>query len=1542
MKRRLAISCLIFAVILITISVTSFASDTEFDGIKLSSSDYYQSIDDLSSFPYTFEAWINISASAPDSFKGAIAGNYGARSCDSVVFAVAELGVPRAYLKPYNEETNTSGSATDIYFPEVDLRSGEPTHLAITFDPANNKAYCYINGELKSTYNGQKYYYDSATNSYSKYWSTSNINIISEMDQLDNMAIGRDHRSGSSLFALDGAYAEINSVAMYSELLSEEVISTHGAGFDKDSESLIAAYDLSASGIERLKDHSANRNHLYYTDTSNASPKEFYKDPGFAPESTDYYQSIDDLSSFPYTFEAWVNISASAPDSLKGAIAGNYGARSCDSIVFAVAELGVPRAYLKPYNEETNTSGSAVDIYFPEVDLRSGKPTHLAITFDPANNKAYCYINGELKSTYNGQKYYYDSATNSYSKYWSTSNINIISEMDQLDNMAIGRDHRSGSSLFALDGAYAEIYSVAMSSEFLSAEEVEQDVIGFDYENDALIAAYDLTLDGCERLKDHSPNRNHLYYTDTSNASPKEFYKDPGFAPESTDYYQSIYGLSSFPYTFEAWVNISASAPNSFVGAIAGNYGARSCDSFTFAVAERGVPRVYLKPYNEETNTFSSATDIYFPEVDLRSGKPTHLAITLDPTNNKAYCYVNGELKSTYNGQKYYYNSSTNAYGKYSSTSNIKGISEMDQLGNMAIGRDHRGGSYLFALDGTYAEIHSVAMYSRLLSAAEVSSDMLRVDHTDPSLLAAYDMTLDGKDRLKDHSANANHLFYSNSKSIGLTEWYETIDEGFEFSSDKLFRNDNAPDEIPLTLEASVYFPISDKVNFAGGVMISTLGFDKGGLCLEIGKGGTVIFTSEDKNGVTSEFVFDKVCVYKKEITHVAVTVDKTSEQISCYINGELLQSLSFSGVLYASNHIAYAIGGDYRTGNKYSFSGKIISCAAYSDVRSASEIEQDVTVLDKDSLIFAYNYNDSAESGAYPERIRDMSENGNDAIIPQYLIGNTLDSDFESSYSFAVVGDTQSLIYNYPDKFSMIYDWILDNKDDKNIRFVMGLGDITEKNTDAEWLLAKEQILKLQGVLPYSLAVGNHDTAAKLTANFEGTGYKEQLAGRFGDGLENTYQKITVGDVKYLIFSLDCGASDEALDWAGEIISSHPEHNVIITTHAYLFRDGTTLDANDRGSLTDWGYGNDGDGIWDKLVSKYENIVLVLSGHITSDEIVMSKRVGIHGNTVTEMLINPQDIDAKHFPAGLVAMLHFSEDGKNVRVEYYSTVQEQYFMHKNQFETTLETVEPGVSTFLPKMNITLDSNLIFNVHIPKTEILESFLLNGVEYTDFSSLPTSTVDGDSYYVVSIPMAANQAAKDINLQAILYSDGVTHTKGFTLNIIKYANRIFADNDEYDCSIMKDILVYINSAYDFFESERIAEIDDILGDYKRELVIEGSSSAPNITGISSGTFGLDAVPSMVFYLKEGYTAEDYVFTQNGKVLDVTYDPSNRSISIKLYAHCLCETVNIAYGSRQDSYHINAYYEFAKHQNDEKLVAIVEAFWNYCLSAREYKNR
>ena len=164
-------------------------------------------------------------------------------------------------------------------------------------------------------------------------------------------------------------------------------------------------------------------------------------------------------------------------------------------------------------------------------------------------------------------------------------------------------------------------------------------------------------------------------------------------------------------------------------------------------------------------------------------------------------------------------------------------------------------------------------------------------------------------------------------------------------------------------------------------------------------------------------------------------------------------------------------------------------------------------------------------------------------------------------AYSFAVIGDTQNLNLYYDvdkgtDYMNGLYQWILDNQTSKNIQYVMGVGDITQSwNRDYgarltnEWLNAAEALALLDGKIGYSLVRGNHDFSdakdgfngvfgiGDKSANGVDNQYYENLlalsatkdaegrpmAGFRIDGkIEETYRKVTMGNQKYIIFTLD------------------------------------------------------------------------------------------------------------------------------------------------------------------------------------------------------------------------------------------------------------------------------------------------------------------------------------------------------------------------------------------------------------------------------------
>ncbi len=79
-------------------------------------------------------------------------------------------------------------------------------------------------------------------------------------------------------------------------------------------------------------------------------------------------------------------------------------------------------------------------------------------------------------------------------------------------------------------------------------------------------------------------------------------------------------------------------------------------------------------------------------------------------------------------------------------------------------------------------------------------------------------------------------------------------------------------------------------------------------------------------------------------------------------------------------------------------------------------------------------------------------------------------------SFTMAVLPDTQYYCESYPQHFYNQTKWIVDNAERQNIKFVLHLGDITNRNTPEQWQVAQRAITALDGHVPYALVAGNHD----------------------------------------------------------------------------------------------------------------------------------------------------------------------------------------------------------------------------------------------------------------------------------------------------------------------------------------------------------------------------------------------------------------------------------------------------------------------------------
>lgn len=505
-------------------------------------------------------------------------------------------------------------------------------------------------------------------------------------------------------------------------------------------------------------------------------------------------------------------------------------------------------------------------------------------------------------------------------------------------------------------------------------------------------------------------------------------------------------------------------------------------------------------------------------------------------------------------------------------------------------------------------------------------------------------------------------------------------EQGLTFTDD-LYRTQSAVTQPIRTYEAWLRFPAGIAGSTRGGAIFGCSINDYDSVPtvdFEVMAGGLprLLWKTADRS-VTRDLTFNKVNLYTGKKLHLAITFDNSTGEAKCYVDGVLRQTLKVDPMTALTPHAPYGIGGTPYSGNPFYFKGELFSVAAYSDCRTEQEIKNDMLMADTDdhALVFSYELDDMTAG----EPMLDYGNHRYDAaLIDMWMTEEEMQAYREEAgyadydYAIAVIGDTQTITNHFPDQLHYIYDWIAAHAEEKKIAFVQGLGDITDLDLPREYELVKGELEKLDGVVPYSLIRGNHDNIPNYTKYISYGEYGGSPDESFDGTMLNTYETIRLGTVDFLMLHLDYAPSDEVLAWANKVVKEHPEHNVIISTHAYLNCDGKPIDVK----IGD----NNGTDLWNKLISKHQNIVLVLSGHVTWDEILIAQQQSKKGNTVTQILIDPQGTDgtlkgrmADSLVGGMVSMLYFSENGTKLAVECVSTARDKYYMSSNLQTVTLD-----------------------------------------------------------------------------------------------------------------------------------------------------------------------------------------------------------------------------------------------------------------------------
>jgi calcineurin-like phosphoesterase family protein len=279
--------------------------------------------------------------------------------------------------------------------------------------------------------------------------------------------------------------------------------------------------------------------------------------------------------------------------------------------------------------------------------------------------------------------------------------------------------------------------------------------------------------------------------------------------------------------------------------------------------------------------------------------------------------------------------------------------------------------------------------------------------------------------------------------------------------------------------------------------------------------------------------------------------------------------------------------------------------------------------------------------------------------------------------FTVIVLPDTQKYVWKYHGVLYSQIQWILDNRVEKDIRFVSQLGDLVENHDQikSEWEEVSSNFRLLEGIIPYSVIPGNHDSDHALRD--EGlTMYDHYFpASRFikypwykGNRKENqdNYEIITVqtttGPLEMLFLNLETEPSNNTIKWANEIVQAHPKAYTIVTTHKYLADDGSGRDTKREYSRE----GHTGEMIWQDLIKSNCSIKMVWNGHyhiVDGEDRLVSKNSC--GQNVYQIV---QDYQEREVGGnGRLRIYTFDPVNKIIDVQTYSP-------YTNTFETDYDS----------------------------------------------------------------------------------------------------------------------------------------------------------------------------------------------------------------------------------------------------------------------------
>ena len=520
---------------------------------------------------------------------------------------------------------------------------------------------------------------------------------------------------------------------------------------------------------------------------------------------------------------------------------------------------------------------------------------------------------------------------------------------------------------------------------------------------------------------------------------------------------------------------------------------------------------------------------------------------------------------------------------------------------------------------------------------------------------------------------------YVNADATGHTPNEFTIVNKYHYRAARRF------DSYVSSMEAWVKLP----TNSLGGVILGTWsGYDTqyGGFNLEVDALGRIKYIH---NANSFSYTFKTSNVMDGRWHHVALVIDDFTNSLALYIDGVLneerhttLQKVFTQQSLYIGVNPAY-----WNRSTHYPLEGSIKQVTIYDGPITAFRVKED---MENQNITESYGSANLMANWNFGEKwterhVKDTSSYKNDCHLETYEKYVGLDDHCKFDYSFIVLPDVQCMNRYKHQRFSDMIDWIVTNKENLKLKFLLAVGDLSDVGTEEQYYRDCATVMnKLNNKVPWSFVPGNHDydnnCRESRDTNFLNTYFPYSIhsqlpgfGGCYEEGkMENTYYLHDVGNIKYCVINLEFGPRMEVLQWANGICEQYSDRRVIIQTHAYM--DPTGQYTNDNGAA---GYKwaskvetTTPEQFFNELVKKNSNVMMAIGGHYSCDNILYVPYRGKKGNVVNSFLIDNQGCmyDDDGIGQDCMAIFKVHEATKTMTVFYYSPYYNAVYNIQNQY----------------------------------------------------------------------------------------------------------------------------------------------------------------------------------------------------------------------------------------------------------------------------------